>query len=70
MKLWSIALGVAIVSLACANRQGSSPSVPEPAIEKAANTKIEDAGSDAATPVEPSEPSDGSFPAAVGTATH
>ena len=66
MKLRCIAFAVATLSIGCTNRQGSSPSVPEPAIEKAANTKIEDAGSDAATPVEPSEPRDGAVPAVLG----
>jgi hypothetical protein len=45
-------LTVLIVLLAACARQvvnnGSSPSVPKPAIEKAADTKIPDAGPDSA----------------------
>lgn len=39
--LW-LACAAAILFAAC--RQTTSPSVPKPAIEKAADTKIEDAG--------------------------
>jgi hypothetical protein len=46
MKLLNVALFVAVTAAACASRAGSSPSVPKPAIEKAADTKIQDAGTD------------------------
>ena len=44
MKLLSVALFVVIGLAGCANRPGSSPNVPKKAIEKAADTKIPDAG--------------------------
>ncbi|MEO6599128.1 MAG: hypothetical protein ABIQ16_04595 [Polyangiaceae bacterium] len=42
MKYLLMACGVAVLCAAC--RQTTSPSVPKVAIEKAADTKIEDAG--------------------------
>jgi hypothetical protein len=41
-----IALFVTTTLVACATRPGSSPNVPKKAIEKAADTKIPDAGPD------------------------
>jgi hypothetical protein len=44
MKLVGLALIVSASLVGCATRPGSSPNVPKKAIEKAADTKIPDAG--------------------------
>jgi hypothetical protein len=41
-----LSLLLVVVLGACASGAGSSPSVPKPTIEKAADTKIADAGPD------------------------